>query len=203
MAAHRSHLPRRSPADRRPAASRRLLTAALWLAMTPAAWAQMIPVERSVLVNAAPEQVWRQAGNYCAIAQWDAAYKSCSVVLGDGSPGTVRRVVRKAGGPAAVDVLTDRGPYSYSYRKLSNHTRGRLQVAPGLDAGTAVVTWQMWLDPFTVPQGAAAEYPQALGDDMQAALGRIKSLAEAPVDAAPAYPVREAGAPADPTTQGG
>lgn len=188
-------------ARRRPRAA--LLATLATLAMAPAAYAQLVPVERSILIHRTPQQVWAQAGDYCAIAKWDTALRSCSVVLGDGSPGTVRRAERKNGGPPVVDVLVDRGPYSYVYRKLSNHTRGRLQVSPGPDAGTAVVTWQMWLDPLSVPAGPRAEYPQALGADMQRALGRIKVLAEQPVDAAPAYPVRESADAARPSTQGG
>ncbi|XQU71900.1 SRPBCC family protein [Cupriavidus sp. H18C1] len=178
------------------------LAALATLTIAPAAQAQLVPVERSILIHRTPELVWSQAGDYCAIAKWDTALRSCSVVLGDGSPGTVRRAERKNGGPPVVDVLVDRGPYSYVYRKLSNHTRGRLQVSPGPDAGTAVVTWQMWLDPLSVPAGPRAEYPQALGDEMQKGLGRIKVLAEQPVDAAPAYPVRESTDAARPSTQG-
>lgn len=189
-------IPRRRPRGALPVALATLIAA------SATAHAQLVPVERSILIHRTPEQVWAQAGDYCAIARWDTALRSCSVVLGDGSPGTVRRAERKNGGPPVVDVLVDRGPYSYVYRKLSNHTRGRLQVSPGPDAGTAVVTWQMWLDPLSVPAGPRAEYPQALGADMQKALGRIKVLAEQPVDAAPAYPVRESADATRPSTQG-
>lgn len=155
-----------------------------------AAHAQLVPVERSVLIDADPDRVWQHAGGYCAIAQWDAEFKRCDVVLGSGAPGTVRRMVYKAGGLPAVDILTDKGPYAYSYRKLSGHTRGRLQVRPGLDAGTAVVTWQVWLDPFALPDGAGSEYPLALGDSMLAALGKLKAKTEE--EAREAQPVAQA-----------
>jgi len=143
------------------------------------AHAQLVPVERSLAIDADPDLVWQQAGGYCAMARWDREFKRCDVVLGSGGPGTVRRMVYKAGGLPAVDILTDKGPYGYSYRKLSGHTRGRLQVRPGPDAGTAIVTWQVWLDPFALPDGAGSEYPLALGDSMLAALGALKTAAEA------------------------
>ncbi|KAI3593581.1 hypothetical protein D9X30_1308 [Cupriavidus sp. U2] len=139
----------------------------------------MTPVERSILVQASPDRVWLLGGDYCAIARWDAALRRCDVVLGNGAPGTVRRMVYRAGGLPAVDVLTDRGPWSYSYRKLSGHTRGRWQVAAGPDAGTTVVTWQVWLDPFALPNGAGSEYPLALGDEMLGAMERLRQRAEA------------------------
>ncbi|WP_455287589.1 SRPBCC family protein [Cupriavidus necator] len=156
----------------------RLAAPALLAAWLAPAHAQLIPVERSVEVLADPVHVWEQVGSYCAVPDWDTAYKDCKVVLGDGSPGTVRRMTRKTGGLPAVDVLTDKGPYSYSYRKLSNHTRGRLQVSAGT-GGTTRVTWQVWLDPSAVPDGPRAEYPAALGDDMQVSLERLKAQAEA------------------------
>ncbi|WP_354683471.1 SRPBCC family protein [Cupriavidus necator] len=186
--------------------------AALLLAIGIAApaQAQMIAVERSVEVQADPVRVWQQAGNYCGLPKWDTAYKDCSVVLGDGGPGTVRRMARKAGGLPAVDVLTDKGPYSYSYRKLSNHTRGRLQVTAGNGVGTTRVTWQLWLDPSSVPNGAQAEYPAALAEDMQISLERLKAQAEAAqreAEAAAARgpastPSRAAPTPAEPSPLG-
>lgn len=154
-------------------------TAVMLLALaSTATHAQMTPVERSVLVQAAPDRVWTLGGDYCAIARWDPALRRCDVVLGNGAPGTVRRMVYRMGGLPAVDVLTDRGPWSYSYRKLSGHTRGRWQVAAGPEAGTTLVTWQVWLDPFSLPNGAGAEYPLALGDEMLGAMQRLKQRAE-------------------------
>jgi hypothetical protein len=149
---------------------------AAWLAP---AQAQLIPVERSVEVLADPARVWQLAGSYCAVPDWDTAYQDCRVVLGSGGPGTVRRMAHKAGGLPAVDVLTDKGPYSYSYRKLSSHTRGRLQAASGDGVGTTRVIWQMWLDPSAVPDGTHAQYPAALGEDMLVALQRMKVQVEA------------------------
>lgn len=161
-----------------PNLSLRPLLVVLLLGAAGAAHAQLVPVERSVAINADADLVWQQAGGYCALAKWDGEFKRCDVVLGSGAPGTVRRMVYKAGGLPAVDILTDKGPYAYSYRKLSGHTRGRLQAKPGLDAGTTILTWQVWLDPFALPDGAGSEYPQALGDSMQAALGNLKARAE-------------------------
>lgn len=155
-----------------------VLPLVLLLGAPGAAHAQLVPVERSVAINADPDLVWLQAGGYCALSKWDGEFKRCDVVLGTGAPGTVRRMVYKAGGLPAVDILTDKGPYAYSYRKLSGHTRGRLQARPGRDAGTTILTWQVWLDPFALPDGAGSEYPYALGDSMQAALGNLKVRAE-------------------------
>lgn len=188
----------------------RLAVPALLLAWQAPAHAQLIPVERSVEVLADPARVWDLAGGYCAVPDWDTVYKDCRVVLGSGSPGTVRRMAHKAGGLPAVDVLTDKGPFSYSYRKLSSHTRGRLQATPGQEVGTTHVTWQMWLDPSAVPDGARAEYPAALGDDMLAALQRLKAQAEAAQHEAeeeaargPALiPPREAPTPSQPSPLG-
>lgn len=119
---------------------KRLIGAGIVLATTAGA-AAAIEVSETVTISGTPEEVWNRIGEFCAVADWHDAVETCTQST-EGAE-TVRSL-DLVGGGTLVEVRTDEGSTSYSYRIES----GPLPVADyvstlsatAADAGTEL-TW--------------------------------------------------------------
>ena len=119
---------------------KRLIGAGIVLAMTAGA-AASIEVTETVTISETPGAVWSRIGGFCAIADWHDAVETCTQST-EGAE--MVRSLELVGGGTLVEVRTDEGSTSYSYRIES----GPLPVAgyvstlsaAAADAGTEL-TW--------------------------------------------------------------
>lgn len=118
-----------------------LLAASLWVA--PAAATE---VQRSVEVQASPQEVWALVGEVCSIADWHPVIASC---IEEEDDRTLYRILQTEDGAQireqVMAIDDDARFFRYSILESPLPVRGyigTLSVGPGADEGTAVVIWQ-------------------------------------------------------------
>lgn len=121
------------------------LLLALPFAMAPFA-AQAAEVERSVEVQASPDEVWRAVGGFCSIQEWHPAIDACEL---EEKAGTTYRHLKTVDGAAFEEQLmgVDEDARVYEYTILESPLPvlsylATLSVTPGTDEDKALVTWQ-------------------------------------------------------------
>jgi uncharacterized protein YndB with AHSA1/START domain len=120
------------------------LLVALALGVGGAGPAMAAEVERSIMIDRPPAEVWAAAGPFCAIRQWHPAVARCELLEIDGKP---YRRLELADGTAFLEREVERDEAAMRYRyaiersplPVADHG-ATLRVEP---AGTgARVTWQ-------------------------------------------------------------
>lgn len=103
-------------------------------------------------VNASASSTWARIGKFCDIGEW--AFSSCTLIQGDGGPGSERTIVN--------EVLVGKTVYSYTYAQPVrtsvpyNLYRGTLEAQP-VTANTSRLVYTFFYDNSMLPDDAARD----------------------------------------------
>lgn len=132
-------------------------------------------VSRSVDVDAAPSEVWKTIGPFCAIKNWLPPVGTCTQ---DGKAPPTRTLVTKDGKATFVELQTHRSDadYSYSYSFLSTplpvtNYSSTIKVMPQTGGRSTVI----WSSSFTPDEGKAEAASDALAGIYEAGLTSIRA----------------------------
>ena len=136
------------------------------LALTAAAPAHAIDLERSTTVAAPPAKVWQTIGDFCGIGNWHPAVEKCTPSEMDGKK--VRTLSLKGGGTIKEEqVSRDDKVMSYTYTILESPLpvsdyKSTLSVAP--DGQGSKVTWTGNFNAKGAPDSVAKDAIQGIYD---------------------------------------
>lgn len=136
------------------------------LALTAAAPAHAIDLERSTTVAAPPAKVWQTIGDFCGIGNWHPAVEKCTPSEMDGKK--VRLLSLKGGGAIKEEQLSrDDKVMSYTYTILESPLpvsdyKSTLSVAP--DGQGSKVTWTGNFNAKGAPDSVAKDAIQGIYD---------------------------------------
>ncbi len=136
------------------------------LALTAAAPAHAIDLERSTTVAAPPAKVWQTIGDFCGIGNWHPAVEKCTPSEMDGKK--VRLLSLKGGGAIKEEQLSrDDKVMSYTYTILESPLpvsdyKSTLSVAP--DGQGSKVTWTGNFNAKGAPDTVAKDAIQGIYD---------------------------------------
>ena len=136
------------------------------LALTAAAPAQAIEVQRSVTIAAPPAKVWQTIGDFCGIGDWHPAVEKCTPSEMDGKK--VRLLNLKGGGTIKEEqVSRDDKVMSYTYTILESPLpisdyKSTLAVAP--DGSGSKVTWSGTFNAKGAPDSVGTDAVQGIYD---------------------------------------
>ncbi|MGH6828915.1 MAG: SRPBCC family protein [Rhizomicrobium sp.] len=156
---------------------RLLLSAAmLVLASGPLLAADYTTFTLSTIVNASPERAWSRIGGFCAIHDWLGT--SCEMT-GNGNVGSTR----KLDNGQVTELMVAKTPFSYTYIQPlnpGNLYHGTLQVTPD-GRGQSKISYTFLYDQEPLgSDDAKAKVRQQRTDRFNAALAKMKTIAEAP-----------------------
>ena len=136
------------------------------LALTAAAPAYAIDLERSTTIAAPPAKVWQTIGDFCGIGNWHPAVEKCTPSEENGMK--VRTLSLKGGGTIKEEqVSRDDKVMSYTYTILESPLpvsdyKSTLSVAP---AGSgSKVTWTGTFNAKGAPDTVATDAIQGIYD---------------------------------------
>ncbi|GJD34423.1 SRPBCC family protein [Methylobacterium aerolatum] len=144
------------------------------LALTAAAPAQAIEVQRSVDIAAPPAKVWQTIGDFCGIGTWHPAVEKCTPSEMDGKK--VRLLSLKGGGAIKEEqVSRDDKVMSYTYTILESPLpvsdyKSTIAVAP--EGSGSKVTWSGTFNAKGAPDTVATDAVQGIYES------GLKALAE-------------------------
>lgn len=136
------------------------------LALTAAAPAYAIDLERSTTVAAPPAKVWQTIGDFCGIGNWHPAVEKCTPSEENGMK--VRTLSLKGGGTIKEEqVSRDDKVMSYTYTILESPLpvsdyKSTLSVAP--DGQGSKVTWSGTFNAKGAPDTVAKDAIQGIYD---------------------------------------
>ena len=134
------------------------------LALTAAAPAQAIEVQRSVDIAAPPAKVWQTIGDFCGIGTWHPAVEKCTPSEMDGKK--VRLLALKGGGAIKEEqVSRDDKVMSYTYTILESPLpvsdyKSTIAVAP--EGSGSKVTWSGTFNAKGAPDTVATDAIQGI-----------------------------------------
>ena len=136
------------------------------LALTAAAPAYAIDLERSTTIAAPPAKVWQTIGDFCGIGNWHPAVEKCTPSEENGMK--VRTLSLKGGGTIKEEqVSRDDKVMSYTYTILESPLpvsdyKSTLSVAP--DGQGSKVTWSGTFNAKGAPDTVAKDAIQGIYD---------------------------------------
>ena len=139
-----------------------------------AAAGHALELEETITLEAAPAAVWQRAGDFCAIAQWHPAYRSCKL---SEVTGKLRRILITTGGARIVErlIARDDAQMFYTYKLDLGPLPVKNYVATFrilTEGGKTFVTWDAKFDASGVSEDRAK---QIVRESFQRGLQGLKS----------------------------